>query len=68
MKLHTFAVRPSDMIQVSEVHKSLVLNLCFLCNSGSPSKSISIRKKTRHASNTASLQHNCSIRMNRATV
>ena len=35
----------------------VALNLCFLCNLGLPSQGSSIRKKTCHAPNTSTLQH-----------
>ena len=57
-------VRLSDMIQVPEVqilhNMSVALNLCFVCNPGSPSQSSSIRRKTCHAPNTATPQHDSS--------
>ena len=53
-------VRPSYVIPVSEVpipsNMSVALNLCFLCNLGSPNQSNSIRIKTRHAPDTTTLQ------------
>ena len=42
--------------------------LSFHCNLGSPSQSSTIRRKTCHAPNTATLQHDGSIRANRTTV
>ena len=60
------SVRPSDMIPVSAVqilsNMSVALNLCFLCNLGSPSQSSSVQKQARQAPNTATLQHDSSIR------
>ena len=63
-------VRSSDMIPVPELqihvpsNMSVALNLCFLCNLGSPSQSSSIRRKTCHALKTATPQHESSIRTN----
>ena len=47
---------------------SVALNVCFRCNLGSQSQKSSVRRKTCHGPNTATLQHVSSIRMNRATV
>ena len=62
------SVRRSDMIPVLEVqipsNMSAALNLCFLCNLGSPSQSSSIRTKTFYAPNTATLRHNSYIHAN----
>ena len=66
------SIRPPDIIPVSEVqipfNKSVALNLCFLCNLGSPSQNSSIRRKTCHAPYAATLQHDSSIRTNRADI
>ena len=37
---------------------SVALNLCFLCNQGSPSQSSSDRRKTCHSPNTVISEHN----------
>ena len=64
------SVRPSTTIPVSEVltpsNMAVALNLCFLCYLGLPSQSSSVRKKTCQAPNTATLQHDSSIRTSRA--
>ena len=39
----------------------VALNLCFLCNLGLPSQGSSFRRKTCHAPNTATPQHDSSI-------
>ena len=64
------SVRPSDMTPGSEVQiqsdMPVALNFCFLCNLRSLSHGSSIRRKIWHAPNTATHQHDSSIRTNRA--
>ena len=47
---------------------SVALNLCFSCYLRIPSQNSFIRKKTCHAPNTVTFQHDSSIRTKRATV
>ena len=45
---------------------SVALNLFCLCNLGSPSQGSFLQRETCHAPKTATLQHDSSIRTNRA--
>ena len=58
---------PVPEVQIPS-NMSVALKLCFLCNLGSPSQSSSIRRKTCHASNTATHYRDSSNRTNRATM